>query len=418
MKELFGDVDNLNMFIHPKFKEGFKFMDDKQSVNLARIIYNKFESSNIKNIVVIESGTSPLISIMKKLKEYKNCTFNLIQLKIPRELNFNLLAWFNTYLSRNEKEEVIDYNGKSITRYEALKEICQQFSLEDFIGNDKFTIYDSVKNKKEYNDSNEKFIKVLNGTKMYEIFNQKFLLFDEYINAGTIIRNFNGIVRLFNKKPDFKLSAFCMFLDNPDNYENIEFTLYNNSNELECYRNGAYPFENRIDLIGYYYFITEVEFEKVYLNDLKEEVKGNTSLNDVEEFYAKLNKEIDEQQILKALKDNFEEEQVRNYVSNKDVIRFVLKYIDEKIYGKNKFADFLDQVFELYAPAWSPMPIIYHLDYWNGFEKTLNIIDNICTEIKQDYINNRFSIINIALDRLNKNKQQWEKNIEKELEEL
>ena len=418
MKELFGNVDNLNMFIHPKFNEGFRFMDDKQSVNLAKILYNKFESSNIKNIVVIESGTSPLISIMKKLKEYKNCTFNLIQLKIPRELNFNLLAWFNTYLSENEKQEVIDYNGNTITRYEALKEICQQFNLEDFIGNDKFTIYDSVKNKKEYNNSNENFNIVLNGTKLYEIFNQKFLLFDEYINAGTIIRNFNGLVRLFNNRPNFKLSAFCMFLDNPENYENIEFTLYDNSNELECYRNGAYPFENRIDLIGYYYFITELEFEKVYLKDLKEEIKDNASLNNVEQFYIKLNKLIDEKQILKVLKENFAEEQVRNYVSNKDIVRFILKYIDEKIYGKNKFADFLDQVFELYAPAWSPMPKIYHLDYWNGFEKTLNIIDNICTEIKQDYINNRFSIINIALDRLNKNKQQWEKNIEKELEEL
>jgi hypothetical protein len=209
-----------------------------------------------------------------------------------------------------------------------------------------------------------------------------------------------------------------MFLDNPENYENIEFTLYDNSNELECYRNGAYPFENRIDLIGYYYFITELEFEKVYLKDLKEEIKDNISLNNVEQFYIKLNKLIDEKQILKSLKENFAEEQVRNYVSNKDIVRFVLKYIDEKIYGKNKFADFLDQVFELYAPAWSPMPIIYHLDYWSGFEKTLNIIDNICIEVKQDYINNRFSVINIALDRLNENKQQWEKSIEKELEEL
>ena len=51
MKELFGSVDNLNMFIHPKFNEGFRFMNDKQSVSLAKILYNKFASSNIKNIV-------------------------------------------------------------------------------------------------------------------------------------------------------------------------------------------------------------------------------------------------------------------------------------------------------------------------------------------------------------------------------
>ena len=52
MKELFGKVDNLNMFIHPKFNEGFKFMNDKQSINLAKELFNKFENSKIKNIVV------------------------------------------------------------------------------------------------------------------------------------------------------------------------------------------------------------------------------------------------------------------------------------------------------------------------------------------------------------------------------
>ena len=418
MKEIFGDVDNLNMFVHPKFNETFKFMDEKQSVNLARIVCNKFESSSIKNIVVIESGTSPLISIMKKLKEFKKCTFNIIQLKIPRELNFNLLEWFNTNLSKNEKQEVINYNGKKTTRYEALKEICKKFNLEEFISHDSFTIYDSVNNTKKYNDSNKDFIKVLSGTKLYEIFNQKFLLFDEYINAGTIIRNFNGMVRLFNKKPNFKLSAYCMFLNNPENFSNIEFTLYNNSNELECYRKGAYPFENRIDLIGYYYFITQSKFEKIYLNELKKEINDSLSLKDVECFYFKLNKLIDENNLLKILRANCVEEQVKNYLSNKDIIRFILKNIDEKIYGKNKFADFLDQVFELYAPAWSPMPVTYHLDYWSSFEKTSNIIDNICVKIKQDYIKNRFSIINIALDRLIENKNQWEKSINKELENL
>ena len=375
MKELFGKVDNLNMFIHPKFNESFKFMDDKQSVILAKTIYEEFQKSNFKNIVVIESGTSPLIAIMKKLDEFRDCNFNIFQLKIPRDLDFNLLAWFNAYLSKEEKEEVIDFNTKSLTRYEALKEICESFSLEEFVGNDKFTIYDSVNNNKEYNLSNIDFNKVLNGTKLYEIFNQEFLLFDEYINAGTIIRNFNGVVRLFNNQPKYKLSAFCMFLDNPKKYDNIQFTLYDNSNELNCYRNGAYPFENRIDLIGYYYFITNTDFEKVYLDELKEEVKDNST--DLNKFYTQLNNLIDEQKILSILKNNFNEEQVKNYVSNKDIMRFIFKYLDEKIYGKNKYADFLDQVFELYAPSWSPMPVIYHLDYWDGFAKSINEIAEI-----------------------------------------
>ena len=416
MERLFGYVDNLNMFIHPKFNESFKFMDDKQSIELARKILNKFKESGYENIVVIESGTSPLIAIIKKLKEYKDCSFKITQIKIPRDLDFNLLEWFNTYLSKEELKELVLYNERNISRYDALKEISKKFSLEDFIGNDKFTIYDSVNNLKEYSNSTEDFIKVLNGTKMYELFNKPFLLFDEYINAGTIIRNFNGVVRLFNMNPKFKLSAFCMFLDNPKEYEKIAFTLYDNSNELECYRNGAYPFENRIDLIGYYYYISKKEFMKVSLEELKQELEEYENNSEVNLFYNKLNEFIEENNLLEKLKDNLEEEQVKNYVSNKDIIRFIFKYMDEKIYGKNKYSDFLDQVFELYAPSWSPMPVILHLDYWNGFEKTLIEIDDLCLKIEEEYKLNRFTIIKIALNSLEKNYLLWKESIDKELE--
>ena len=109
------------------------------------------------------------------------------------------------------------------------------------------------------------------------------------------------------------------------------------------------------------------------------------------------------------------EEQVKKYVSNKDIIRFILKHLDEKIYGKNKYADFLDQVFELYAPSWSPMPVIYHLDYWSGFDNIVNKIDAICSKFEKMYKKYRFSIISQILESLEKNKKEWEKNIEKEL---
>lgn len=102
MRDLLGKVNNLNMFIHPKYNESFEFMDDFQSINLAKKLLKEFIKTKYKSIVVIESGTSPLISIMKKLKEYKNVDFRLIQIKIPRDLNFNLYEWFETYLTKEE----------------------------------------------------------------------------------------------------------------------------------------------------------------------------------------------------------------------------------------------------------------------------------------------------------------------------
>lgn len=417
MNNLFGSVDNLTMFTHPKFNEKFRFMNNKESINLAKDIFKKFNESNYENIVVIESGTSPLIEIIKKLKEYKKRNFKIIQIKIPRDLDFNLLEWFNTYLSREELEEIIDVNGNKIKRKDALEIECKKFRLENFIRNDKFTIYDSINNKKEYDNSTDSFINILRDTEISNIFNKPFLLFDEYINAGTIIRNFNGMVRLFNMKPEFKLSAFCMFVDNPKDYDRIAFTLYDNSTELECYRNGAYPFENRIDLINYYYFISKDEFKKVYLSDLLNELK-EIETNNLDSFYDKLNRIIDSNNLLEKLRKSLENDQVRNYVEINDIIRYIFKYLDEKLYGKNKYSDFLDQVFELYAPAWSPMPVIHHLDYWNGFEKIRNDIDKVSETIIEDYKENRFKIIKLALNNLKENYELWIKDINKELEEI
>lgn len=416
MEKLFGEVDNLTMFVHPEFNEKFEFMNERQSIKLAQEILSKIIKTKIKNIVVIESGTSPLIAIIKKLQEYENAKINLYQIKIPRNLNFNLYEWFKTYLEKEELEEIITYKQKQIKRREILKILCKKVNLEKIVGKEKFTIYDSIKNEKQYS-YNQEFKEMLKGTKLYEIFNNQFLLFDEYINAGTIIRNFNVISGLFTNKPNFKIAAYCMFLDNPENYEKIAFTLYSNHTELEAYKSGAYPFENRIDLIGYYYFITENHFEKIYLEDLQQEVKGLITNTDITRFYHYLNNWIIKNELLEKLKDNLQEKQVKQYVTNEDMMRFIFQYIDEKIYGKNKYADFLEQVFELYAPAWSPMPINFHIDYWNGFEKIKQEIDKIVLEIKKEYKQNRFAIIELALKELNKHKSKWEEKINKKMEE-
>ena len=64
------------------------------------------------------------------------------------------------------------------------------------------------------------------------------------------------------------------------------------------------------------------------------------------------------------------------------------------------------------------MPVIYHLDYWNGFEKILNEIDDLCLKIVEDYKKQRFAIIKLALSSLEQNYILWKENIDKELEEF
>lgn len=405
MKPLFGRVNNLAGFVHPKFNREFEFMNELQSVNLAKKILKEFIKTNIKNILVIESGTSPLISIIKRLPEFNSSNLNLIQIKIPRDLNFNLYGWFKEYLSPLEFE----------SRKDKLKSLCDNFSLEEFIDNGEFSIYDSVQANSEYKISTKEFQECLKDTKLANILNDQFLVFDEYINAGTIIRNLNGMIKLFTDNNDYKLSSFCMFLDNSESIAKIAFTLYDNSTELSCYVNGAYPFENRIDIIGYYFFIDENNFVKVYLDDLKKDVETKLNNNDVNIFFNKLNDLINDASLVDKLKQSITVQQVRNYVDNSDVIHFILKDLDEYLFGKSIYSDFFDQVYELYAPAWSPMPVINHLDYWNGFALIKDEIRKLYDVISLEYKGMRFDIIKYILEDLLNNKREYEVKIDREM---
>lgn len=405
MKSLFGEVNNLAGFVHPKFNKEFKFMNERQSVNLARKILEEFIKTNIKNILVIESGTSPLIDIIKRLPEFKRTDLNLIQIKIPRDLDFDLLGWFKEYLNISEYERI--KNG--------LKELCDNFSLEELVGNDKFSIYDSIEGRQEYEVSTKKFQECLKDTELAKVLSSEFLVFDEYINAGTIIRNLNGMIKLFTDNKNYKLSSYCMFLDYPKEIKKIAFTLYDNSTELDCYSNGAYPFENRIDLIGYYFFIDKNNFSKVYLDDLKRDVADEIKGIGVINFFNKLNNSINEYYLVDKLKNAITVDQVKRYVDNTDIIHFILKDLEEYLFGKSIYSDFFDQVYELYAPAWSPMPVVNHLDYWKGFAIVKEEIRMIYDDISSEYEQVRFDIVNYVLDILLDNKKKYELRIDGEI---
>lgn len=392
-------IDNLSHFIHPAFYRKFAYMDEEKSVKLAEELLEQFILSGYQNIVVIESGTSPIIQIIKKLKRYKQSNITFIPIKIPRDLNVSLYKWLKQYLTKEEFEQ------RKVTLYK----LCNQFHLEEFIGKEDFTIYDSILDQKEYELQKVKdFQDLLKETKIWNIFTNKFLVFDEYINAGTIIRNFNGMLRLFSNDPKFKLSAFCMFLDQPKKYKNISFTLYDNSSELKCYENGAYPFENRIDLISFYYFINKKEFCKIDFNKLH--IKKDNKI-DINLFYTRLFSQIKNNNLLEELRRNLEQEQVRQYVNYLDISRYVIKTLEKQIDKKGKHYEFLNQVFELYAPAWSPMPVDFHLDYWNAFSKL--DITKIGEGLLQDYMIYRKNIMYEIIKKLNRNKKEWEERIEK-----
>ena len=393
----YKNLDNLSAFTNPDFNCKFRYMNEKESVLLAKKITEKFNQTKHKNIVVIESGTSPLIQIIKNLKSLKDK--NLLQIKIPRELNFNLYEWFKFYIAENEFKPI----------EKEMISLCKEISLTSIIKEKKFTIIDSINDNFEYDIfALKKFNKILKNTTLSKIFQDEFLLFDEYINAGTIIRNFNLISKLFNINARFKLSAFCIFVDNYENYNKIEFSLFDKRNEFQCYNDGAYPFENRIDLIGYYFYINKDSFKKVILSDLRKQFNQEKKTL---EFEKLLDTFIDEYDLVNKAKNFCQGKEVCSFINKNDLARFIIKELEKSCFGSSIYYDFLDQTFEMFAPAWSPMPVKNHLDYWQAMDKVQSNIESL----KKPYIQNRNNIFSSVISILTSTKTEWENKILKEI---
>ncbi len=410
-------MDNLSAFTHPEFGQKFRYMDDEEGVALAQLVLGEFANSGYEPVVAVESGTAPLMQIMRKLRAYGESGISLTQLKIPRDDTFNLPAWFDTYLSEDELAEPVSIGSESTSRRHALAAECGRPILGALADKGEFTIHDSINDQRVYdNSAPERLHRVLAGTSLADTLNQPFLLFDEYINSGTVLRNFNAMAHLFAERPEFKVSAVCIFVDDVTKYDRIAFALYDKRTELACYQNGAYPYENRIDLIGYYYFATDRTFQKITLDSLYRRMNGGPH-SDPEAFYSRAIRTIRKTGTTEALKDALSEEQVREYVSPHDVARFLLKQLEYRTYGETQYGELLDQAFEMYAPAWSPMPVRNHLDYWNGFAAIGGRVAALAEELETDYTAHRGDILYDLVRRLTANKKAWDAKIDHLIQE-
>ena len=62
------------------------------------------------------------------------------------------------------------------------------------------------------------------------------------------------------------------------------------------------------------------------------------------------------------------------------------------------------------------MPVIFHLDYWNGFAKIQKDIENVACEVLEKYKKYRLYILKEIIESLQKNNKVWKENINKFLE--
>lgn len=375
LSDLFKEPNTLTPFVHPNYNQRFEVLTIKQIVSLAKKVSKEIIFSGYKQILVVETGASPFARICEDIIKQKGKSIKWKYIKFPREPTKDIFP-------------IIKYcSGKKEKR---LKQICKEISHSIL----------NPRNKplnvllKQTNNKQNKYQKEISlsieGTEISNFLSKPFLLFEDYITSGHTLNILINYLKFFTKNLDFKIISYYVNVPKSKNYSLIQFSLFDLDSKLKCYQLGVYPFENRIDLFGYFYYIDNKDYKKIKIESLTKTKKQSNA-----KFLQNISNIIKTNNLLTKIKSKFKIRDVRDFISEEHLLRYFF-YVFEKELNKNKYCqEFLWLASDMYGPLWSPLPIKYHIEFMNVFEKNYNLFKKTkgFDRLLKDYGKNRTSIL-------------------------
>ncbi len=412
---IYGDVDNLSGFVSPEYGQGFDFMTDERVIQLAQRMVDAIVASDYRQVAVSETGANPLAYVCEKLLKREGVDVCWHYLKFPREPLTNIFPLVAYHLADEEKEEVLPTQE---VREEAIRNLCAKMPASTF-QREKLPLPQVLRGIGQ-NDPNPwqgRMADRLKGTKLAEIVAQPFLFFDEYVDSGTTLRNAEMYLNFFGKA-NFKILSFFMRTSGSGQYDSVFLSTYDEDTQLECFESGAYPFENRVDLIGHFYFMNDENYQKVTLKEIRERYSGEDEV-EFPVLLEEIDRLIGKSDLVTMYRNNFTVPEVIDFVGREHLLRQFLLVLEEETHGKGAMAEFLWQLADMYGPAWTPMPKANHLDFFSGTDKSRELIKCLpnFSALKEMYLTERAHILTQASDACLGRKYEWYERMNRLLEE-
>lgn len=360
-------LNNLTSFVHPEHKESYRFMTEQEVNGLADTFVLEIKNSDRKNILSIDSGTAPLVEIMKR----RSSNLEYRSVKVPREpleLHPEVLLF---HLSESER-------GTMEKQIRLLFSKLNTNRSEDGI-KDVFSLLQNRPANKTVLELNA----LLAETEFAQFLKEPIVLMDEYVTSGTVLFNTVLLLLLFNREIDLKILTYFFNTIRKDKPQEVLFSNYFQDDMLQGYTNGIYPFENRIDLIGYYYVIKNGKMKKIFLRDLHEKTNHSSDA-----FLLSL------ETLIKNKIPRMMNEQLDTYNNISHTARYLIYLLE----GDEDIKELFLQHFEMYAPIWAPMPLEFHIDFVRAYEESAELKKLAENKLlKQQYKQSRQSIINLII---------------------
>lgn len=439
IEQLYGDVDNLAGLIHPLWKCAFRYMSDAEAIDLSERILERLIASQRRVVMVSETGASPLAEICAKVASQKGASISFVPAKFPRDRMTNIEAVLEQFLDGEELGEELP----------GLRQACEQMPIEFFENEppDIMNLLDSLQNfSGSHSTFQSRIADIFGGTKIAQLLSEPFVYLDEYIDSGTTFRNAVSLLRCLVPSLDMKTVSYYVKPSAAATHERVLYLQATSADRPSCYDNGAYPYENRVDLIGHLYRITEQECVRTEVATIKAEAAarksrsqsaagtstgsgagagggrtdaaGGASDEGLLQFLDEANDAITADQFHEQLLKQFKEPQVKTFIKSEHVLRHIV-YSLEKELGNEDCAEFLFQLFDMYGPAWTPMPVALHFDFWSGFSalSPSYAASARYQHLKKSYPHIRDTLLFKAADHCLARRQAWLHTIDKQLEE-
>jgi hypothetical protein len=418
LPEIYGYPDNLRSFLHPKYKKHFNFVSYKELGVLAKKIGRKIVLSDYNQVLVVESGASPFANLCKKMiGNKKKIDWKFI--KFPRDSVKNIFPVFDYYLSKRERNERLTNERinqikiilslkeiKNKTREKVLKEVCRIIPKE-FLSAKKLPLKIILKNIniKEQSKYQKAVSIIFEGTKINKFLKKPFLFFDEYIDSGTTLNDYHHYLN-FIAKTNFEIISYQIMVNNSKDISQLHYTLYDLDSQLKCYNSGVYPFENRIDLIGYFYFYNE---EEVSLEEFKFKINEAKSNN----FISALENWISKEELVKKTKKRFKIKDLGKFIDENHLLRYCLFVFENENKSNTRNSEFLWLSSDMYGPIWSPLPDAYHFEFMKVLGEVYSLMKKSPDfhNIFAEYIKVRKSVLGAISKNFIKNKEKWLNNM-------
>jgi len=411
ISQLYGNVDNLSGFVHPEYGRT-DFMSDERLIATADSMVQRIIGSDYRNIVVSETGAKPLAYVCERLLQQESVDVDWTYMKVPRDARRDISPLILHYLTEEERNETLSQQKKG--REDFLKILGKAMPPSELKsgGRDLFFLLSEV-GKEDQSRWQRRVAETLEGTEIARTLGTPFLFFDEYVDSGTTLQNYHQHFNCFTSDLDFRTISYYMNIFDSENFDKVFFTTHDKSSKREFFEAGAYPFENRLDLIGYFYYSDDSIYAKVTLEGIKETFEGQPS-TDPEELLTRIDAIIDQQDLVTSFRENFSVADVRRHIGRDHIVRQYLLTLEQETQGNGIHSEFLWQLADMYGPIWTPMPKRNHFDFFSGTEENRVMLQNSAgfDNLKDLYRETRTAIFVQAADACLGRKDAWLSNID------